>query len=98
MDAMPQVAALSQITQAAPAVAAMLDNGPVLLTSKAQRYGVLVSIDEWNKMAESKSRFNDLEEIIELLKLELDARDAGQGGNVPADIAELERMAGRVPA
>lgn len=61
MQTMPQVAPLSQITKEAPTVGAMLEKGPVLLTAKAQRFGVLVSVEEWDQIAQRLERYEQRE-------------------------------------
>lgn len=96
MDAMPEIATLSQITKEAPTVGNKLKDGPILLTARAERFGVLVSVEQWNSIANELSRLQDMEEVNELLRLEIDRLKAEEPESEPWDIDELERDAGRV--
>lgn len=66
MIQMPQVAALSQLVKEAPAVGEMMTDGPVLLTAKSQRFGVLVNIEQWNQTAR---RLAELEMFFEAIEI-----------------------------
>lgn len=91
----PQVAGLSQITKNAPSIGSMLSDGPVMLMQKSTRFGMLVDVEEWNDIARSLQEVQDLKDIIDMQKLEIDRLKAGRPESVPADIGLLERMAGR---
>ena len=79
MNAMPQVASLSQITKEAPMVGAMLEDGPVLLTARTERFGVLVSVDEWNRIAARLELLEDLQEARRIIARN-DANDSWVSG------------------
>lgn len=71
MNVMPQVAPVSQVHKEALAVGAMLTKGPVLLTARSERFGVLVDVDQWNSMCEHVHRMEmQLEALQAALRVE----------------------------
>ena len=97
IQAAPQTAPLSQIHKDATSLGIMLETGPVLMMRNSTSFGMLVSVEQWNKIATELQRFADLEETIELLKLEIDRLKRGEEDG-DFDIEHLERLAGRVSA
>ena len=79
----------------------MTDSGPVVILARTQPKAVMVHPDEWNKIArereEMMTQLEEYEDALFVLKAALEIAD-GMADAIPADIAELERMAGRVPA
>ena len=97
IQAVPQTAPLSQVHKDAASLGAMIENGPVLLMRNASSFGMLVSIEQWNRIATDLQHVIEMEETIELLKLEIDRLKRGEEDG-EFNIEELERLAGRVPA
>ena len=97
IQAVPQTAPLSQVHKDASSLGAMIENGPVLLMRNASSFGMLVSIEQWNRIATDLQHVIEMEETIELLKLEIDRLKRGEEDG-EFNIEELERLAGRVPA
>lgn len=98
MHAMPQTVPISEIRKDQEGVISRLVRGPILLLSRSQPAAVLVSVREWNEIAAIVERNEDLEDLIEMQRLEIEELKSGVTTTEPADIAELHRMAGRVPA
>jgi len=98
MAATPNIIAISDIHKAFPTVLEKLSVSPLLMLKGSVPAAWLVSTKEWDRLDVIQQRVNDLEEIIELLKLEIDSLKAGSPESVPADISKLERMAQRVSA
>lgn len=94
LDSVP----LSRLNNDASDVSERMQHGPVQVMKSSSTYGVIVSRDHWNMIADAMSRFNDMQELIELLKLEIDRLKGGRPESEPFDINELERIAGRVSA
>lgn len=97
IQAAPQTAPLSQVHKDAAAVSTMLEQGPVMMMRSSSSFGMLVSIEQWNQIAGALQHITDMEETIELLKLEIDRLERGEEDG-DFDIAHLERLAERVPA
>ena len=93
----PQTVPLSKVHKDATSIGTMLTNGPVMMMRSSVSFGMLVSIAQWNKIAVAMQQFADMEETIELLKLEIDRLNRGEEDG-DFDIAHLERLAGRVQA
>ncbi len=94
LDSVP----LSRLNNNASDVSERMQHGPIQVMKSSSTYGVLVSRDYWNMISEAMSRFNDMQELIELLKLEIDRLEEGRPESEPFDIDELERIARRVSA
>ena len=79
----------------------MAKSGPVMILSRTQPKVVMVHPDQWNATARELQRMESLIEELEdanfALRAALELAD-GTEKAIPADIEELERMAGRVPA
>ena len=97
IQAAPQTAPLPQVHKDAVTISTMLDRGPVMMMRNSSSFGMLVSIDQWNQIAAALQQVADMEETIELLKLEIDRLERGEDDG-DFDIAHLERLAERVPA
>ena len=93
----PQTAPLSQVHKDATSIGAMLARGPVMMMRSSTSFGMLVSIEQWNKIATAIQQFTDMEETIELLTLEIDRLQRGEEDG-DFDINHLERLAERVSA
>lgn len=97
IQAAPQTAPLSQVHKDAGAIGTMLEHGPVMMMRSSSSFGMLVSIDQWNQIAAALQEVADMEEMIALLKLEIDRLQRGEEDG-DFDITHLERLAERVPA
>lgn len=91
-------APLSRLSEDEKAIDAKIQNGPIQVMKNASIFGVLVSVEQWNKIAAAMDQFEFLQEIIELQEMEIERLKNGEEDGGPWDIAELERIAGRVPA
>lgn len=91
-------APLSQLNKDAKAVGRKMENGPVQVMKSSSTFGVLVSAEAWNEIAQAMAQIEDMREIIELQRLEIDRLKKGRPESTPADIEMLERMAGRARA
>lgn len=97
IQAAPQTAPLSQVHKDATTISMMLQRGPVMMMRSSSSFGMLVSIEQWNQIADALQQVADMEEMIELLKLEIVRLQRGEEDG-DFDIAHLERLAERVPA
>lgn len=97
IQAAPQTAPLSQVHKDAAAIGSMLEHGPVMMMRSSSSFGMLVSIDQWNQIAAALQQVIDMEETIELLKLEIDRLQRGEEDG-DFDVDHLERLAERAPA
>lgn len=98
MAATPNTIAVSDIHKAFPTVMEKLEDSPLLMLKGTTPAAWLISTEEWDRREEVQQHVQDLEEIIELLKLEIDRLEKGLPESVPADIAKLEQLAQRVSA
>ena len=96
MDKLPQLASVSDIRHRHLNVIERTKNGPVVIANRAQPVAVMVSPEEWNKIAE---QLEDLDATVSALQAELEI-ERGEDEVVDADIEQLEKWAGRraVPA
>ena len=94
----PNTIAVSDIHQSFPVVMERLSVTPLLMIKEAAPAAWLVSTEEWDRLYKMQEYIYDLEEVIELQKLEIDRLKADLPESVPADISKLETMAQRVPA
>lgn len=97
IESVPQTAPLSQVHKNATAIGDMLESGPVMVMRSSSSFGMLVSIKQWNMIAKTVQQFTDMEETIDLLKLEIDRLKSGEADG-DFDIDHLEKLAGRVSA
>ena len=91
----PQTAPLSQVHKDATSIGAMLASGPVMMMRSSSSFGMLVSIEQWNKIAAAMQQVTAMEETIELLNLEIDRLARGEEDG-DFDIEHLERLAAGV--
>ena len=94
MQTVPQIRPISDMSQRQGEVMPLLDNGPVILAARSKPTAVMVSVDTWDKMI---LRIEELEDSVEVWR-GLYEVETGRDTIETADIKELERMAGRVPA
>lgn len=68
MNKLPQMANIADLRNSHLQVLARLDKGPVIINSHSNAVGVLVSPEQWNRMAEY---IEDLEDALDATKMEL---------------------------
>ena len=94
MNAIPELVPISELRLRQSEVLARLPVGPVLLTQHSKSAAVLVSVDQWNKIA---GDLDDLEDTVTALKVKL---ALAQGDTDLVDWSEVEaelEKADRVP-
>ena len=67
---------------------------PIVIMNRATPKAVMVAPDEWKAIAK---RLEEQQDIIDVLEAKLELATS-EDSIEPFDIAELEKMAGRVPA
>lgn len=60
MNQIPQMASVTQIQKQPAEVFAMLDKGPVVLASYSKPAAVLVSVTEWQRVADELQRYREI--------------------------------------
>jgi prevent-host-death family protein len=68
MNKLPQIANITDLRNSHLAVLAKLEKGPVVINSRSQPVGVLVSPKLWDRLVEY---IDDLEDSLDAVKMEL---------------------------
>ncbi|MEM7131598.1 MAG: hypothetical protein AAF702_35115 [Chloroflexota bacterium] len=101
MQPIPQTAPISNFRKYQDDILEMMDKEPVILMNRATPRAVLVNPEAWNATARELNklllRIEELEDSVEVWR-GLYELETGKDKIVPADIEELEKAAGRVPA
>ena len=101
MNKLPQTFPAGDLRAHANKAFELAQSGPVMVLSKATPKAIMVSPEIWDATALELNklilRIEELEDSVEVWR-GLYELETGKDKIVPADIAELERIAGRVPA
>lgn len=87
MDRIPQTTPMSRLNTNQAEVLDQVQKGPVLLLSRSTPVGVLVSVDEWNHVAEQLEQLAFLKEFVRKKRL-----SAGQSTVSLDEIKQLTRV------
>lgn len=60
MNRVQQIEPITQIQRAPSEVLAMLANGPVILAQRSKPAAVLVSVEEWDRVADELNRYREI--------------------------------------
>lgn len=60
MNRVQQIEPITQIQRAPSEVLAMLANGPVILAQRSKPAAVLVSVEEWDRVADELQRYREI--------------------------------------
>ena len=77
MQRVQQITPVTQIQRQPAEVFAQLANGPVVLAKDSQAAAVLVSVEEWNRIADQLARREFTQREIELIALGYQRMNAG---------------------
>lgn len=62
MNTVPQIEPVSKLVKDHKAIFARLDSGPVILANRSQPQAVIISIDEWDRIAKELNRYRIMAE------------------------------------
>ena len=95
MERLPNMASISMLRNNYKGVFAQLTDGPVMIASRNQPAGVLISPEWWDRIVE---RLEDQDALIDGLQAALNLAH-GEDELIDADISHLEKRAGlAIPA
>jgi len=94
MAGTPQIVPISELRQSHRAVLQQLENGPVYLAQRSRPAAVLLSTEQWDRIA---TRMEDLETMVDILQSRLEAA-TGEATYVDIDLETLETTPDALPA
>ena len=92
MQAVPQITPLSDLRDRQQEVLSMMDNAPVILAEESKPRAVLVSVEQWNRIAREVKRSQVLAEVERIHERN---ERAGSWVNALDQLDQLEQKHGK---